>query len=74
MRFFKRKKKAKQDLFKQGDFNIHNINVLKEYDFLVALIYKSYSIDTIYPACASCYGISEDKNKEYEKHNNFNKK
>ena len=67
MRFFKRKKKAKQDLFKQGDFNIHNINVLKEYDFLVALIYKSYSIDTIYPACASCYGISEDKNKEYEK-------
>lgn len=67
MRIFKRKKKAKQDLFEQGNFNIHNINIFEEHEFLVSLAYKSHAVDTVYPACASCYGISEDKNKEYEK-------
>lgn len=66
MKLFKRKKKAKKNLFEVGDFNLKNENLLKETKFLVSLAYKSYSIDTIYPACASCYGISLEKNKEYK--------
>lgn len=66
MKFFRRKKKAKKDIFNIEETNLKNIDVLEEHEFLVSLLYSSYSVDTIYPACASCYGISCDKNKEYE--------
>ena len=71
MNIFKKKRKAKKDLFEKGNFNMNNIDVLEEHEFLVSLVYKNYSVGTIYPACASCYGISEDKNKEYEKRLGF---
>lgn len=63
---FRRKQKAKKDIFQQDETNLKNIDVLEEHEFLVALMYKSDAVDTIYPACASCYGISEEKNKKYE--------
>lgn len=64
--FLKKKKKAKKDIFEQGDINLTNINTLEEHQFLTALLFKNDIVDIIYPACASCYGISEDKNKTYE--------
>lgn len=63
---FKRKKKAKKDIFEQGNFNMTNIDILEQHEFLVSLLYANPMIDTIYPACASCYGISEEKNKTYD--------
>lgn len=67
MKLFKRKKKAKKDIFEQGEFNMHNINVFDEREFLVSLVFANNNINIIYPACASCYGLSKDKNKEYDK-------
>lgn len=61
---FRRKKKAKKDIFEQGNFNIGNIDVFEEHEYMVSLVYANDMVDTIYPACASCYGISEDKNTE----------
>lgn len=63
---FKRKKKIKKDIFEQGDFNMNDINVLEEHEFMVSLLYANPMINTIYPACAACYGISEEKNKTVE--------
>lgn len=63
---FRRKKKAKKDIFEQGNFNITDINVLEEQEFLVSLLYAGPMVETIYPACASCYGISPEKNSTYE--------
>lgn len=65
--FLKKKKKAKKDIFEQGEFNLKNIDVLSSHRFMVSLLYANDFVNTIYPACASCYGISEDKNKEYNK-------
>lgn len=64
--FFKKNKKAKKDIFEKGDINLKNINVLEEHQFLTALLYTNDIVDTIYPACASCYGLSSEKNKSYE--------
>ena len=63
---FKRKKKAKKDLFEQGDFNIKEMNINQDYPYVVSLTYMSPIVETIYPACASCYGISENKNTTTE--------
>lgn len=67
MNLFRRRKKAKKDIFEKGDFNIKDINVFEDCEFLVSLIYTNSNVNTIYPACASCYGLSKDKNKEYDK-------
>lgn len=69
--FFKRKKKPEKDIFEIGDINLKNIDVLEEHQFLTALVYMSDAVDTVYPACASCYGISEEKNKTYEERLNY---
>lgn len=67
MKLFKIKKKAKKDIFENGDFNIKDESVLAPAkEFLVALMYASPFVGTIYPACASCYNISENKNTEYD--------
>lgn len=63
---FRRKKKAKKDIFEQGNFNMNNIDILEEHEFMVSLLYANPMIETIYPACAACYGISEEKNKTVE--------
>lgn len=63
---FKRKKKAKKDIFEKGNFNLNNIDVLEEHELMVALLYANPMIETIYPACAACYGISEEKNSTIE--------
>lgn len=63
---FKRKRKPKKDIFEQGNFNIGEIDVLRKSEFMVSLVYANNMVNTIYPACASCYGISEDKNSEYK--------
>lgn len=63
---FRRKKKAKKDIFEQGNFNMNNIDILEEHEFMTALVYASPMIHTIYPACAACYGISEEKNPTIE--------
>lgn len=65
-KFFKKKEKAKKDIFEEGNINLTNINVLEEHQFLTALVFKNDIVNTIYPACASCYGISEEKNKTTE--------
>ena len=67
MKFFRRKKKAKKDIFEKGEFNLKNIDTLSSHRFMVSLLYANDFVNTIYPACASCYGISEDKNKDYDK-------
>lgn len=67
-----RKNKPKKDLFEHGNFNISNLNLLStENEFLVSLVYKNYSVDTIYEACASCFGISEERNKDYKSRLNY---
>lgn len=62
---FKKKKKPKKDIFEEGNFNIKNVDLLKSSEFMVSLIYANNMINTIYPACASCYGLSEEKNNKY---------
>ena len=69
--FFKRKRKPKKDIFEQGDINLTNIDVLEEHQFVTALLYMSDAVNTIYPACASCYNISEEKNKTYEERKDY---
>ena len=59
---FKRKKKAKKDIFEKGNFNLNEIDIHDEYEYMVSLAYASPIVQTIYPACAACYGISEEKN------------
>ena len=59
------KKKPKKDIFKTGEFNMNDINPFKEHEIITALIYSNDFVDTIYPACASCYGISKNKNQKY---------
>lgn len=59
------KKKPKKDIFKTGEFNMNDINPFKEHEIITSLIYTNDFVDTVYPACASCYGISKDKNQEY---------
>ena len=63
---FKRKKKAKKDIFEKGDFNIKEMDIYEDYPYVVSLVYMSPIVETIYPACASCYGISEEKNTTTE--------
>ena len=65
------KRKAKKNIFEYGDFNMKNIDPLEQHEFLVSLLYASDFVDTIYPACASCYGISPEKNKEYSQRINY---
>lgn len=65
------KKKAKKNIFEYGDFNMKNIDPLEQHEFLVSLLYASDFVDTIYPACAACYGISPEKNKEYSQRINY---
>lgn len=66
LNLFRRKKKSKKNIFEQGDFNLNNINIYDHYEYMVSLAFASPMIDTIYPACASCYGISEEKNSTKE--------
>lgn len=63
---FKRKKKAKKNIFEQGNFNIQDIKIDDERPFMTSVLYANYMTDIIYPACAACYGISEDKYTKYE--------
>lgn len=61
---FKKNKKAKKDIFEKGEFNLKNIEILKSSRFMVSLLYANDFVDTIYPACAACYGITA--NKDYQ--------
>lgn len=65
------KKKPKKDIFEKGEFNMKNINVLEEHEFMTSLVYMNDIVNIVYPACASCYGISEDKNKTYSEKLNY---
>ena len=68
-KFFK--KKPKKNIFETGEFNMKNIDVLEEHVFLTSLVYINDIVNIVYPACASCYGISKDKNKTYEEKLNY---
>lgn len=59
---FKRKKKAKKDIFEKGNFNLNDVNIYDKHEYMVSLAYSSPMAYTIYPACAACYGIPEEKN------------
>ena len=59
---FKRKKKAKKDIFEQGDFNIGDIKIYDDRAFMSSVLYVNDMTNIVYPACAACYGISDDKN------------
>lgn len=61
-----RRKKAKKDIFEQGNFNIKDIKIEDERPYMVSLLYANDMANIIYPACAACYGISEDKNNKRE--------
>lgn len=66
MKLFKRKKKAKKDIFEQGNFNISDIKVDEDRPLMTSLLYANDFVNVVYPACAACYGISESKNKTRE--------
>lgn len=63
---FKRKKKAKKNIFEQGDFNIKDIKIEDNRPIMTSVLYANNMTNIVYPACAACYGISEDKNAKYE--------
>ena len=64
--FLKKKRKPEKDIFKVGEFNMENINLSKSYNFITVFRYMNDVVNTVYPACASCYGIPKNKNTEYE--------
>lgn len=63
---FKRKKKTKKNIFEQGNFNITNIEIESTREYMVSLLYANDMTNIVYPSCAACYGISEDKNTKRE--------